>query len=64
MKPGTFTQMYIHLVFAVKNRENVLSKEIRPRVNEYIGGILTVLKHNPIIIDGLTLNPLNWVNNY
>jgi len=46
--------MYIHLVFAVRNRENVLSKEIRPRVYEYIGGILTGLKHKPIFINGVS----------
>jgi putative transposase len=54
MVPGTFTQMYIHLVFAVRNRENVLSKEIRPRIFEYIGGILVGLKHKPIIINGVS----------
>ena len=28
MKPGTFTQMYVQLVFAVKNRDAVLKKDI------------------------------------
>jgi hypothetical protein len=36
MKPGTFTQMYVQLVFAVQNRDAVLSKEIRHRVFEYM----------------------------
>ena len=36
MKPGTFTQIYVQLVFAVKNREAALRKEIRPHVFEYI----------------------------
>ena len=35
MKPGTFTQMYVQLVFAEKNRDAALTKEIRPRVFEY-----------------------------
>lgn len=52
MKPGTFTQMYVHLVFAVRNRENVLKKEIRPRIYEYISGILTSLGHKTIAING------------
>ena len=26
MKPGTFTQMYVQLVFTVKNRDAVLKK--------------------------------------
>jgi len=44
--------MYVHLVFAVRNRENVLKKEIRPRIYEYISGILTSLGHKTIAING------------
>jgi putative transposase len=54
MKPGAFTQLYVHLVFAVKNREAVLTESIRERVFEYIGGILNDLKHKPLIINGYT----------
>jgi putative transposase len=56
MKPGAFTQIYIQLVFAVKNRETLLNKEIRQRVFEYIGGILSQMNHKPIIV--------NWVSNH
>jgi REP element-mobilizing transposase RayT len=52
MKPGTFTQMYVQLVFAVKNRDAVLTKDIRKRVFEYMSGIITNLKHKSIIING------------
>jgi len=52
MKPGTFTQMYVQLVFAVKNRDAVLTKDIRGRVFEYMSGIITNLKHKSIIING------------
>ena len=52
MKPGTFTQMYVQLVFAVKNRDAVLTKDIRKRVFEYISGIITNLKHKSIIVNG------------
>jgi putative transposase len=52
MKPGTFTQMYVQLVFAVKNRDAVLKKDIRKRVFEYISGIITNLKHKSIIVNG------------
>jgi len=54
MKPGTFTQIYVQLVFAVKNRETALRKEIRPNVFEYMSGILTNQKHKSIIINGLS----------
>jgi REP element-mobilizing transposase RayT len=52
MKPGTFTQMYVQLVFAVKNREALLNKAIRGQVFEYIGGINTNLKNKSILVNG------------
>ena len=52
MKPGTFTQMYVQLVFAVKNRDAVMTKDIRKRIMEYISGIITTLKHKTIIVNG------------
>jgi putative transposase len=52
MKPGTFTQMYVQLVFAVKNRDAVLTNDIRKRVLEYMSGIITNLKHKSIIVNG------------
>jgi putative transposase len=54
MKPGTFTQMYVQLVFAVKNREAMLSKSIRDQVFEYIGGINSNLKHKSLIVNGIS----------
>jgi len=52
MKPGTYTQMYVQLVFAVQNREVVLKENFRKRVFEYMSGIITKLKHKSIIING------------
>jgi REP-associated tyrosine transposase len=54
MKPGTFTQMYVQLVFAVWNRENLMTREIRPRIYEYVSGILTSLGHKTIAINGIS----------
>lgn len=54
MKPGVFTQLYIHLVFAVKYRERLLTKEIRSEVFSYISGIITNRKHKSIVINGLS----------
>jgi Transposase and inactivated derivatives len=53
MKPGTFTQMYVQLIFAVYKRENVLNKNIRPRIFEYISGILKDIGHKPLAINGV-----------
>lgn len=54
MKPGTFTQMYVQLIFAVQNRKALLTKEIRPRVFEYISGIITHMDHKSIIVNGVS----------
>ncbi|MFA6981022.1 MAG: IS200/IS605 family transposase [Ignavibacteriaceae bacterium] len=54
MKPGTFTQLYTHLVFAVKYRERLLRKEIQGEVFSYISGIITNRKHKSIIINGMS----------
>jgi hypothetical protein len=47
MKPGTFTQIYVQLVFAVQNREAVLTQDTRIRVFEYMSEILTNIKPCP-----------------
>jgi putative transposase len=52
MKPGTFTQLHVQLVFAVKSRENILTAEIRPRIFEYVSGIVSSMKHKSIIVNG------------
>jgi len=54
MKPGVFTQLYTHLVFAVKYREQLLTMEIRADVFSYISGIITNRKHKSIIINGVS----------
>ena len=46
--------MYVQLVFAVWNRENVLNKNIRPRLFEYISGIVSSLGHKSIIVNGVS----------
>ena len=53
MKPGVFTQLYTHLVFAVKYRDRLLTKEIRAEVFSYMSGIITNRKHKSIIINGM-----------
>jgi REP element-mobilizing transposase RayT len=53
MKPGTFTQMYVQIVFAVYRKENVLTASIRPRIFEYISGIISRMKHKSIIVNGV-----------
>ncbi len=53
MKPGVFTQLYVHLIFSPKHRECLLVKEIRGEIFSYISGILTNRGHKSIIINGM-----------
>ncbi len=53
MKPGSYTKLYVQLVFAVKFREALLRKAIRNQVFEYMAGICTNIKHKPLIINGV-----------
>jgi len=54
MKPGSYTQLYVQLVFAVQYRKALLIKEIRPRVFEYMSGIASNLGHKSIIVNGVS----------
>lgn len=38
--PQTFTQLHYHLVFSTRHREPTITPDIRPRVWEYLGGIV------------------------
>lgn len=69
--PNTYSQLYVHLVFAVKNRESLLLKPWRNEVFKYMNGILTNKNHKPIIINGVEdhahifmgLNPNESISN-
>jgi REP element-mobilizing transposase RayT len=53
MKPGTFTQIYIQLIFSPLYREALLHPPIRPDIFRYMSGIVTHLGHKSIIINGM-----------
>jgi REP element-mobilizing transposase RayT len=53
MKPGVFTQLFVHIVFAVKYRERLLTKEMRDELFKYISGIIANRKHKVLIINGV-----------
>jgi REP element-mobilizing transposase RayT len=50
---GTFSQIYIQVVFAVKGRENLLQKPWREEVFKYIAGIIKGKNQKPIIVNGV-----------
>jgi REP element-mobilizing transposase RayT len=49
---GTFSQIYIQYVFAVKGRENLLQKEWKDVVFKYIAGIVKGKNQKSIIVNG------------
>lgn len=51
---GTYSQIYIQYVFAVKGRQNLLHKTWRKEVFKYISGIIKAKGQKPIIVNGVT----------
>ena len=51
--PGTFFQVYIQIVFAVKGRENLIQKTWKDDLNKYISGIIKGKGQKPIIVNGM-----------
>ena len=49
---NTFSQIYLHVVFAVKNREALLPATIRSRVYAYISTFLHDAGNIPLAIGG------------
>jgi REP element-mobilizing transposase RayT len=50
---NTFSKIYIHLVFAVKNREALINKKWKEELNKYIHGIISNKKQKCIIVNGV-----------
>lgn len=51
---GTYSQIYIHCIFAVKGKINLLHKPWRDEVFKYIAGIIKGKNQKPIIVNGVT----------
>ncbi len=49
---NTYSQVTIHCVFAVKGRENVISKDFRDRLHAYVHGILKNDGAFPLAVGG------------
>ncbi len=50
---GTYSQIYIQVVFAVKERENLMQKPWQIEVFKYMNGILKGKNQKPIIVNGV-----------
>ena len=51
--PGTFSQVYIQIVFAVKGRENLIGKTWKDELHKYIAGVIKGTEQKSIIVNGV-----------
>jgi putative transposase len=51
--PGTFHQIYIQVVFAVKGRENRISNNWKTELHKYIAGIIKGKGQKSIIVNDM-----------
>ena len=47
---NTYTQLHVHLVFAVKGRDSLIVEEVRERIQQYMSGIVRGLEHKMLAI--------------
>ena len=50
---NTYTQLYFHIVFAVKGRENRIVSELKEELYKYISGIISNKNQKLMIINGM-----------
>ena len=50
---NTYTQIYIHIVFAVEHRQNLIPKKHKDELHQYITGIVTNKKQKVIQINSM-----------
>lgn len=51
--PNTYTQLYVHVVFAVKGRANLVSNHWKEQLYKYITGIITHKNQKVLAINGM-----------
>jgi REP element-mobilizing transposase RayT len=51
---GTYSQIYVQIVFAVQGRQNLLQKAWREEVFKYMSGIIKNKGQKPIIVNGVS----------
>jgi len=50
---GTYSQLYIQVIFAVKGRANLISQSWKDELHKYIAGIIKGKNQKPIIVNGM-----------
>ena len=50
---NTYTQIHIHAVFSVQNRECIIHSTWKTELHKYIMGIIKANGHKPILVNGM-----------
>ena len=50
---NTYTQIHIHIVFAVQNRSNLIGNDWKEELYKYISGIIKNNNHKVLVINGM-----------
>ena len=50
---GSFSQMYVQMIFTVQGRGNLIAKSWRTELHKYIAGIIKGKGQKPIIVNGV-----------
>jgi len=50
---NTYTQIYVHVVFAVEGRQNLIGTEYNDELQKYITGIVSAQKQKLIAINNM-----------
>nr|WP_204356537.1 transposase [Arcticibacterium luteifluviistationis] len=50
---NTYTQLYFHIIFAVKGRKNLIQTSWRDELYKYISGIISSNNQKLMIINGM-----------
>lgn len=50
---NTYTQIYIHIIFAVKDRESLLRPDVQEDLYLYLAGACKHRGHHPVTINGM-----------
>lgn len=51
--PNTYTQIHIHVIFTVQNRESLIANEWKTELYKYITGIIQKQQHKLLAINGM-----------
>src|SRR5688500_12150044 len=51
--PGTFSQIYIQIIFAVKRRYKLIQTAWKTQLHSYMSGIISAKGHKSIIVNGM-----------